>query len=95
MYTKYWVGIWATVIAVIFIFLTSLFPKYATLCFSIEVILLPMIYYIGYEVLVDKQKREFEHGFGVMHNETKRLSEYAMGLEKEIKRLKYLDDLSK
>ncbi len=89
MYTKYWISIWATVIAIIFIFLTSLIEKHATLVFSVEVILLPFIYHIGYEVMMDKQKRGFDRDLDRMTRDLERMLVEREILEDKIDKLKY------
>ncbi|MBI4453746.1 hypothetical protein HY636_03825 [Candidatus Woesearchaeota archaeon] len=81
MYTRYWIAIYATIFAIIFTALTYIMPNYAIMWLSIEVIVLPLIYYIGYEVLMNKQKANFEKSIN-------KISNNSITLEKENKLLK-------
>lgn len=60
--------LFATIFAIIFTTMVYLTPKYKGLWFSLEVIVLPLIYYVGYEMLMDKQKEEFVAGLRLERN---------------------------
>lgn len=81
MYRKYWIGLFATSYAIVFTMLVYLMSNYDKLWLSLEVIVLPIIYYMGYEILMDKQKKDFDNTLEEMYN-------YASELEKENARLK-------
>ncbi|KKM76383.1 hypothetical protein LCGC14_1380700 [marine sediment metagenome] len=92
-YTKYWIVIFATSLAVIFTALIHLMPDHAMMWLYIEVIVLPIIYYIGYEVLMEKQKESFERDADKMIEKAIAVRDYAISVEKETAKLKYKYDL--
>lgn len=57
MLNRYKLIIIATIIAVYFTSLVYLIPAYRTLWFSLEFIILPIIYIIGYEILMERQEK--------------------------------------
>jgi len=57
MLNRYRLIIIATIVAVFFTSLVYLLPNYSTLWFSLEFIILPIVYIIGYEILMEKQKQ--------------------------------------
>jgi len=70
------------IFAIIFTTCVYVFPsKYAHLWLSLEVITIPTLYLVGYELLMHKQKRVFEE-------ETSLLNEVVEKQYKEIIRLK-------
>tara|TARA_Y100000034_G_C6777485_1_gene347245 strand:+ start:575 stop:796 length:222 start_codon:yes stop_codon:yes gene_type:complete len=58
MFNKFKLIILATIIAVFFTSLVYLLPSFANLWFTLEFIILPVTYTIGYEILMKKQKQE-------------------------------------
>ena len=67
-----------------FIFLTGLSEKHALMIFSVEIVLLPMIYHIGYEVMMDKQKKGFERDIDRMKKVVRKFNSYSKELEEEL-----------
>lgn len=63
----------ATSFAIAFVVLTYLMPNYAMMWLSIEVIVLPVIYYAGYEILMEKQKDDFERSLSIIHKYVKEI----------------------
>lgn len=55
MLNRYTLIIIATIVAVFFTSLIYLLPNYSTLWFNLEFIILPIVYIIGYEILMGKQ----------------------------------------
>lgn len=86
--TKYRIGLFATIFAIVFTTLIHIWEKYATLWLSLEVIILPLIYYIGYELLMSDQKEELEKELDIFIDEIEGLEDYAVSLEKENSNLK-------
>ncbi len=74
-----------TLIVTIFaIFLTTLvylIPAYAPLWLSLEVIIIPTFYLVGYELILEKQRKDFERDSSL-------IQEHAEKLEKENYRLR-------
>jgi len=60
MLNRYRLIIIATIVAVYFTSLVYLLPNYRTLWFSLEFIILPIIYIIGYEILMGKQDKFYK-----------------------------------
>lgn len=58
MSKKYEIALFATMFAVVFTVLSYIDVKRAAMWLSIEVIILPFLYVVGYEMLMDKQRRE-------------------------------------
>ena len=81
MLNRYTLIIIATIVAVFFTSLVYLLPNYSTLWFSLEFIILPIIYIIGYEILMEKQKQED-------NNEKNRIYQELNNLENRYLRLK-------
>lgn len=52
--------IMATSTAIFFAILVEVWSKYSKLLLSIEVIVLPVVYYVGYEILMKQQKKDFD-----------------------------------
>lgn len=52
--------IFATAYAVSFTALSFIWPEYKMLWVSLEIIILPLIYYGGYEILMQQQKESLE-----------------------------------
>ncbi len=57
MLNRFTLIIIATIIAVYFTSLVYLLPDYKVLWFSLEFIILPIVYIIGYEILMEKQDK--------------------------------------
>ena len=93
------ITIMATLLAIIFILLTSLFPNYSNLILTIEVILLPSIYIIGNyyaENLIEERNKEL---LSHISSESEKLQEkyikeklHNIQLEAELKYLKDNDE---
>ncbi len=81
MKKNYSLVIYATVFAIIFTTLSYAIPAYSPLWLSLEVIILPVIYTLGYELIIDEQKWTFSE---ILDN----ISEYSKQLEKENIKLK-------
>ena len=60
MNKKYEVALFATIFAIVFTVLSYIDIKRAAMWLSIEVIILPFLYVVGYEMLMDKQKKQLE-----------------------------------
>jgi len=60
MNKKYEVALFATVFAMVFTVLSYIDIKRAMMWLSLEVIILPFLYVVGYEMLMDKQKQRLE-----------------------------------
>ncbi len=78
--TKYRIGIFATIFAIIFTTLINIWKNYSVLWLSLEVITLPIIYYIGYEMLMSRQKEELDREFDELSEELDSISELANDL---------------
>jgi len=81
MLNRYRLIILATIVAIFFTSLVYLIPNYSNLWFSLEFIILPIVYIIGYEILMEKQKQEED-------NEKNRIYQELNELEKRYLRLK-------
>ena len=57
MLNRYTLIIIATIVAVFFTSLVYILPKYSTLWFTLEFIILPIVYIVGYELLMEKQDK--------------------------------------
>ena len=60
MKKKYDLALFAALFAIIFTVLTYVDEKRAMMWLSLELIILPFIYVVGYEMLMDKQRRQLE-----------------------------------
>ncbi|MEK6809157.1 MAG: hypothetical protein AABY40_00625 [Nanoarchaeota archaeon] len=60
MKKKYELSLFATVFAIIFTVLTYIDSERTAMWLSLELIILPFIYVVGYEMLMDKQKQWLE-----------------------------------
>lgn len=60
MNKKYEIALFATLFAIVFTVLSYIDVKRAAMWLSLEVIILPFLYVVGYEMLMDRQKRELE-----------------------------------
>jgi len=60
--------IMATSVAIFFAILVEVWSKYSKLLLSIEVIVLPVVYYVGYEILMKQQKKDFSELLTVVQN---------------------------
>ena len=58
----------ATSFAIFFAILIEVWSKYSKLLLSIEVIVLPVVYYVGYEILMKKQKKDFDELLTAVQN---------------------------
>ena len=68
--------LFATIIAITLTVCVYLFPeKYATLWLSLEVIILPTVYTLGYKYLMDKQRKGFENDINEFQTNVRRLEE--------------------
>ena len=65
----------ATITAITFLFLAELYPKSAKLILSIEILLLPTIYIIGYEIVEAVTKKEHEEKIEKDHQDFDELNE--------------------
>ena len=81
MLNRYRLIILTTIVAIFFTSLVYLIPNYSNLWFSLEFIILPIVYIIGYEILMEKQKQEED-------NEKNRIYQELNELEKRYLRLK-------
>ena len=61
-------------------------PKYAMMWLTIEVIVLPVIYYLGYEPMMKKQEDDFDKSFDIIFQK-------AYELEKENQELRLKNKL--
>ena len=85
---KYKIFLFATTFAIVFTMLIYLIPKYKMLWFSLEVIILPLIYYVGYEMMMDQQKEEFERSVDFISSKIIDLDDENKGLKLKLKYLK-------
>ena len=60
MNKKYEIALFATLFAIIFTVLSYIDVKRAAMWLSLEVVILPFLYVVGYEMLMDKQKQQLE-----------------------------------
>tara|TARA_Y100000310_G_scaffold299875_1_gene335084 strand:+ start:4670 stop:4954 length:285 start_codon:yes stop_codon:yes gene_type:complete len=60
MVNRYHVTIFATCFAIFFAGLIFLFPSLNTFLFSVEVIIIPIVYYLGYELLLEDRENKFD-----------------------------------
>ena len=75
-----------TLFAVVFTSLTYIFPPhYAQLWLSLEIIIIPTMYLIGYEFMMEKQRRKFEQIITSITYEAKELEKDNLRLRKKIK----------
>tara|TARA_Y100000310_G_C20663807_1_gene806319 strand:- start:2099 stop:2365 length:267 start_codon:yes stop_codon:yes gene_type:complete len=71
-----------TIFAIILTACVYIFPsKYALLWLSLEVIIIPTLYLVGYELLIHKQRKNFERDISLIVSKVEKL-------EKENYRLK-------
>ena len=88
MLNKYQLIIIATIVAVYFTSLVHLTPKYAILWFSLEFIILPIIYIIGYEKLIERQNKIYNKDINKINEESSKLGAEYMKIKRENKRFK-------
>ncbi len=88
--------IFATTFAIIFTTLIYVIPTYKELWLYLEIIILPLIYYIGYEMLMDKQREDFRTDLREILEDSRELEEKNtalntknQSLQKEINKLKH------
>ncbi len=63
-----------TLFAIVFTSLTYIFPpQYAQLWLSLEIIIIPTMYLIGYEFMLEKQRMNFEKRFELIRQRTEEL----------------------
>lgn len=78
-----------TIFAIVLTTCVYVFPsKYAPLWLSLEVIIIPTLYLIGYEFLMHKQRKDFELNLSLIAEEIENLDEKVEMLEKENYRLR-------
>lgn len=82
MHKKYVIIIFATVLSSMFTTLAYVMSQYATFWLSLEVITLPLIYAVGYEMLMDKQKKKYEQ-------EIRTTRQYILELDKSKHKLEW------
>jgi hypothetical protein len=75
MELKYRLFLFATTFAILFTTFVYIIPKYKMLWLSLEVIILPLIYYVGYEMMMDNQKGKFEENIDFISNKVIDLKE--------------------
>lgn len=68
--------------------LVYIWPSYKELWVFLQIIGLPAIYYIGYEILMDKQKKRMNENINDVHDKVLKLWKKASKLEQENKKLK-------
>ena len=63
-----------TLFAVVFTSLTYIFPpKYAQLWLSLEIIIIPTMYLVGYEFMLHKQKKKFDYHYLLLNKKLDKL----------------------
>ena len=78
----------ATSLSIILTMMTFLTPSYDKLWLSVEIISLPMIYALGYEHIIKKQKEGYERDIGSIIQKTSPLMSKLEKAENEIATLK-------
>ncbi|MFH1438990.1 MAG: hypothetical protein ABIG89_00355 [Candidatus Woesearchaeota archaeon] len=56
----------ATVFAIFLSSLVYIIPKYSVLWLTMEVIILPAVYILGYEILMDRQRKKLRKDFNIL-----------------------------
>ncbi|MBU0460560.1 MAG: hypothetical protein KJ597_04430 [Nanoarchaeota archaeon] len=82
---KYKLILFATTFAIAFTTLIYVFSKYRMLWFSLEVIILPLIYYMGYEIMMDGQRESFNRSIDLISNEMNHLDNENKELRLQLK----------
>ena len=78
--------LFVTVFAVVFTSLTYIFPsRYVQLWLSLEIIIIPTLYLIGYELLLEKQKKMFEEKINLIEQRSKDLEHKNTELKLKLK----------
>jgi len=88
MYKEQLLALYATSFAIVFTTLIFLNPKYSQLWFSLEIIVLPLIYTIGYQIILKREKRKNNNMKKTMMKNYEKLENYTFLKEKEIVILK-------
>ena len=68
MASKYALVLFATIFAIVFTTLSYIMPNYSLLWLSLEVIILPVVYYLGYELIMDKQRAAFQRSIDAIRD---------------------------
>lgn len=66
MKDRYSITIFATALSIIFAVAIQFTQNYAALIMNIEIITLPVVYILGYEIMMDKQKFIYEQHLSVL-----------------------------
>ena len=88
MLNRYTLIIIATIVAVYFTSLVYILPKYSTLWFTLEFIILPIVYIVGYELLMEKQDKIYNKDINKINEESDKLGIEHEKIKKENKQLK-------
>lgn len=59
MKAKYEITIFATILSIVFIVLVQLLPTYSSLLLNLEVIILPVVYILGYKIMMEKERFKY------------------------------------
>ena len=78
--------LFVTIFAIIFTSLVYIFPpKYVQLWLSLEIIIIPTLYLVGYELLLEKQKKMFEEKINLIEQRSKDLEHKNTELKLKLK----------
>lgn len=81
--TTHHITLFAVVYSIIFTMMTYINPQYKEMWLNLSLITTPIIYALGYGILMDRQKEEFSSRINDMEQETIRITQYAIQLEVE------------
>jgi len=89
MKSKYALILFATSFAIVLTTLTYVDTTYKELWLALEIIILPIIYIIGYEMLMDNQRKSFLKTFQHLKRKLTRIDKQKQELDEVIERIKY------
>lgn len=88
MKKKYDLALFATAFAIIFTVLTYVDSERTPMWLSLELIILPFIYVVGYEMLMDKQKKEADAVMNRVISESTAIEKENVELKNELSIIK-------
>lgn len=75
-----------TIFAIFLTMLTFVWPKYASLWLALEVIIIPTFYLVGYELVLDKQRKVFERDISLLNETVEHLEKENFQLKQKLKK---------
>ena len=74
MKDKYEITIFTTTLSILFVVMMQFAPNYSNLLLNLEVISLPVIYILGYEIMMEKQRFKYIQFFISLENKIQSLN---------------------